>query len=91
MATLAAMYLLDTNILLRLSEKHSQDFQFIRPVLNALIEKQIQLYYTSQNLIEFWNVSTRPVDRNGHGLSAMRSLCKVDSTHDVLGLVGITR
>jgi len=73
MATLAAMYLLDTNILLRLSEKHSQDFQFIRPVLNALIEKQIQLCYTSQNLIEFWNVSTRPVDRNGHGLSAMEA------------------
>ena len=73
MATLAAMYLLDTNILLRLSEKHSRDFQFIRPVLNALIEKQIQLCYTSQNLIEFWNVSTRPVDRNGHGLSAMET------------------
>jgi len=73
MATLAAMYLLDTNILLRLSEKHSQDFQFIRPVLNALIEKHIQLCYTSQNPIEFWNVSTRPVDRNGHGLSAMEA------------------
>jgi hypothetical protein len=27
------------------------------------------LCYTSQNVGEFWNVCTRPVDRNGYGLS----------------------
>ncbi|HEY6349318.1 MAG TPA: PIN domain-containing protein [Candidatus Angelobacter sp.] len=73
MAILAATYLLDTNILLRLSEKRSREFQLVRPVLNALVQKQARLCYTSQNLIEFWNVSTRPVERNGHGLSAMEA------------------
>jgi hypothetical protein len=27
------------------------------------------LFYTSQNLAEFWNVCTRPADRNGFGFS----------------------
>jgi predicted nucleic acid-binding protein len=69
MATSPLKYLLDTNILLRLSEKYGKEFRLIRLVLNSLTEKQIRLFYTSQNLIEFWNVSTRPVERNGHGLS----------------------
>ena len=28
------------------------------------------LYYTHQNIAEFWNVATRPADRNGFGLTA---------------------
>src|SRR5579884_2244176 len=28
-----------------------------------------KLFYTSQNLAEFWNVCTRPADRNGFGFS----------------------
>jgi predicted nucleic acid-binding protein len=27
------------------------------------------LFYTSQSLAEFWNANTRPLDRNGFGLS----------------------
>jgi predicted nucleic acid-binding protein len=69
MAAPALAYLLDTNILLRLSEKHSNEFRLVRPVLDFLAEKKVRLCYTSQNLIEFWNVSTRPIERNGHGLS----------------------
>lgn len=62
-------YLLDTNILLRLSEKRSSEFKLVRPVLDSLAGKKVRLCYTSQNLMEFWNVSTRPIERNGHGLS----------------------
>jgi predicted nucleic acid-binding protein len=69
MATSPLTYLLDTNILLRLSERHGSEFQLVRPVLSSLAAKQVRLCYTSQNLIEFWNVSTRPLERNGHGLS----------------------
>lgn len=64
----AGSYLLDTNILLRLS-KHSPEFASIRSVVRSLANKGILLCYTSQNLIEFWNVSTRPASKNGHGLS----------------------
>lgn len=72
MAT-AQTYLLDTNILLRLSEKYSTEFQLVRPALKFLTEHQARLCYTPQNLIEFWNVSTRPVQNNGHGLSILQA------------------
>jgi predicted nucleic acid-binding protein len=62
-------YLLDTNILLRLSKRESPEFATIRTALKALSQQNARLCYTSQNLIEFWNVATRPIDRNGYGLS----------------------
>lgn len=37
--------------------------------LKTLAGQGVRLCYTSQTLAEFWNVSTRPVDRNGFGLS----------------------
>jgi len=62
--------LLDTNILLRLSKRDSPEFTSIREALRLLVGANNLLFYSSQNLVEFWNVSTRPVARNGHGLSA---------------------
>lgn len=61
--------LLDTNILLRLAKRDSPEFSSIREALRVLNRSNNRLCYTSQNLVEFWNVSTRPVARNGHGLS----------------------
>jgi len=61
--------LLDTNILLRLSKRDSPEFTSIREALRLLVGANNLLFYSSQNLVEFWNVSTRPVARNGHGLS----------------------
>lgn len=34
--------------------------------------RQEQLIVALQNLAEFWNVSTRPIDKNGYGLSVER-------------------
>lgn len=34
-----------------------------------LASEQTVFCYTSQNLAEFWNACTRPVDRNGYGLT----------------------
>jgi len=62
-------HLLDTNILLRLSKRETPEFPVVRAALTALRAAGVLLCYTSQNLVEFWNVSTRPVTRNGHGLS----------------------
>ena len=61
--------LLDTNILLRLTKRDSPEFSSIREALQLLDAAKNRLCYTSQNLVEFWNVSTRPVAKNGHGLS----------------------
>jgi len=34
-----------------------------------LAEQGVRLCYTSQTLAEFWNACTRPIDKNGFGLS----------------------
>lgn len=69
MAVANSACLLDTNILLRLSKRDSPEFASIREALRLPDRANNRLCYTPQNLVEFWNVSTRPVARNGHGLS----------------------
>lgn len=63
-------YLLDTNILLRLSQPHDPAYQTIVASL-ALLQQQPQteFCYFLQNLAEFWNACTRPADKNGYGFS----------------------
>lgn len=70
MPTPAQAYVLDTNILLRLYQPNSPEFSSIRRAVNSLHRADAALYYLSQNIVEFWNVSTRPVAQNGYGLSA---------------------
>lgn len=69
MAQPVSSYLIDTNVLLRLSQRKSPEFAVVRKAIGSLRRSQVPLYYLAQNLIEFWNVSTRPVAQNGHGLS----------------------
>lgn len=40
-----------------------------RTAASALRLNECNLYFTLQNAAEFWNVSTRPRDLNGHGLT----------------------
>ena len=62
-------YLLDTNILLRFispnDPKHSQALTAV-DTLNARRERVV---IAPQNLIELWNVCTRPSDNNGLGFT----------------------
>jgi predicted nucleic acid-binding protein len=62
-------YLADSNILLRLTKPDDLDYKLVRAALDSLWAVDVDLCYTSQNLAEFWNVCTRPADRNGFGLS----------------------
>jgi predicted nucleic acid-binding protein len=62
-------YLVDTNILLRLTNRRREQYRMCQDAIRHLRSKDCLLYYTLQNAAEFWNVSTRPVERNGHGLS----------------------
>jgi predicted nucleic acid-binding protein len=61
--------LVDTNILLRLLQPDSPEYGNIRQCTDRLWAQGGDLFYTSQNLAEFWNVCTRPADRNGFGFS----------------------
>jgi predicted nucleic acid-binding protein len=62
-------WLLDTNTLLRLVQSDSPDNPAILACLDLLWQRGAELFYTSQNLAEFWNACTRPRDRNGFGNS----------------------
>jgi predicted nucleic acid-binding protein len=62
-------YLVDTNILLRLVQPDSPEYGKIRQCTDHLWARGAELFYTSQNLAEFWNVCTRPAERNGFGFS----------------------
>ena len=65
----SSSYLVDTNILLRLVQPDSPEYGTIRRCTDRLWAQGADLFYTSQNLAEFWNVCTRPADRNGFGFS----------------------
>ena len=66
----SSSYLIDTNILLRILKPNNPEFYLLRSLLNFFYRNGTQLFYASQNLIEFWNVLTRPINQNGYGLTA---------------------
>jgi predicted nucleic acid-binding protein len=65
-----AAWFLDTNILLRLAPREDQTYAATGPTLRRLLADRASLYYCPQNVVELWNVLTRPVNRNGFGFSA---------------------
>lgn len=70
--------LVDTNVLVRLAVPTDPRYLSACRAVEAMA--QDGLYVASQNFIEFWNVSTRPVESNGLGQTttaadeALRSL-----------------
>ena len=68
------IYLVDTNILLRIAQYRSDErYALVRSCVNKLKKKGDLLQTTMQNFAEFWNVSTRPVDKNGLGLTLVET------------------
>jgi predicted nucleic acid-binding protein len=64
-----AACLIDTNILLRLFRTGDPHFHAVQTALAELDRQGAELYFSLQNMAEFWNVCTRPLERNGYGLS----------------------
>jgi predicted nucleic acid-binding protein len=63
------LYLLDTNILIRWLRREVAEHSMVSAAIEQLARQNAVPCYTSQNLGEFWNVLTRPADRNGYGFS----------------------
>lgn len=61
--------LVDTNVLLRFVDQENPQHTLTRAALRTLWRAEHKLVVTSQNYIEFWNVATRPAERNGLGLA----------------------
>jgi predicted nucleic acid-binding protein len=68
-----AAYLLDTNIILRFAQRSHPLNPVVRQKIRQLLREGHQLHITSQNCIEFWNVATRPKDKNGFGLTPVHA------------------
>jgi predicted nucleic acid-binding protein len=58
-------YLIDTNLLLRMSDDTSPMHLLAISASTGLLAQGHEIYLTSQNLIEFWSVVTHPRNVNG--------------------------
>ncbi len=67
------IYLTDTNFLLRFSYRTDLRHRIVRLAARKLRADGHQLQAVSQNFAEFWNASTRPIDRNGFGLTPLEA------------------
>lgn len=68
-----ATYLIDTNLLLRISDGNSTTHFIAIKSIERLLAQEHQLYITGQNLIEFWAVATRPLEVNGLGWTSQQA------------------
>jgi predicted nucleic acid-binding protein len=80
-------YLIDTNILLRLTRPQDPNYTLVRSALRNLSARGARLYFALQNIAEFWNVCTRPTDRNGFGLSPEETCALVESIERTMSLL----
>jgi predicted nucleic acid-binding protein len=69
--------LLDTNILLRISQPNTAHAAIAERALNPLRFRDEVLPIASQNLVEFWAVATRPVTQYGLGFTVERTVMQV--------------
>lgn len=71
-------YLLDTNVLLRSSDPTSPLQALADISVTRLLGRNDRLYITSQNIIEFWVVATRPAQVNGLGWSVEKTRIEIE-------------
>ena len=80
-------YLADTNILLRLVQTQSLHHAEAENAVDKLLKRGDTLFITLQNVSEFWNVCTRPADKNGLGFPIAQTeteLSKIEQVFDLL-------
>ena len=79
--------LVDTNVLLRsVQPSHPLCSQATHAVARLIRENEA-VFICAQNVAEFWNVATRPVESNGLGLSHEEVLREVNSIENLLTLL----
>ncbi len=79
--------LVDTNILLRSAQpNHPLCSQAVHAV-SRLLRQSDSVFFCSQNIAEFWNVATRPADKNGLGLTIAEVMKEVASIENLLTLL----
>jgi predicted nucleic acid-binding protein len=80
-------YLIDTNVLLRSVDLNHPMNQNAIKAITMIRNGGEQLHIVPQNLIEFWNVYTRPLERNGLGRSVTEAQAQVNRLKDFFPLL----
>lgn len=70
--------LADTNILLRRTQPDHPNHTLAVESVARLLAAGEPVYFTLQNISEFWNVATRPTAKNGLGLSVALALVELE-------------
>src|SRR5258708_17477173 len=79
--------LIDTNILLRRTQPdHPSHTLAVESVANLLAAGEA-VYFTLQNISEFWNVATRPTANNGLGFSVSLALGELEKIERFLTIL----
>ena len=71
--------LVDTNILLRSAQPNHPLCHQATHAVSKLLRQNDSVFFCPQNIAGFWNVATRPVERNGLGFSYEEVLREVTS------------
>src|SRR5260370_18672391 len=79
--------LVDTNILLRSVQPNHPLCSQATHAVSKLIRQKDAVFFCAQNIAEFWNVATRPAERNGLGLSPEEVLQEVSNIEKSLTLL----
>lgn len=80
-------FLVDTNVLLRSAEPSHPMYAEAVNATNTLLGRGEELCIAPQNLIEFWNVYTRPVERNGLGHTVTEASTEVNRLKELFPLL----
>ena len=80
-------FLVDTNVLLRSVEPLHPQHAVAVEAVSRLLDEGNPVYFTLQNIAEFWNVATRPRDKNGLGLSGEAVRGEVQRIEGLLSLL----
>jgi predicted nucleic acid-binding protein len=76
--------LADTNILLRIAQRNHSQYDAAIGSLERLLEHGATVYFTLQNIAEFWNVATRPVRSNGFGYATTFAVQEIGKIENLL-------
>lgn len=79
--------LVDTNILLRSAQPNHPLCSQAASAVSKLLRQRDSVFFCPQNIAEFWNVATRPADRNGLAFSHEEVLREVASIEEFLTLL----
>lgn len=79
--------LVDTNVLLRRTQPDHESHSLAVESVALLLENGENVYFTPQNISEFWNVATRPQAQNGLGFSVELAAAEVFKIEQALTLL----